>query len=138
MMGSMNIVYCVLLGLAVFLEDWIEGGQGRTSQWMFTDGSTTINSPVEEIAKEVKWCKGNLYKEVKKIVGSPLFVLDPAVENLGYKLANHSTKNMQLPMGGEEVCLMTSWTTRQVARIKECRRSMLTLFSHGRISKRPQ
>jgi hypothetical protein len=92
MMWSVDPVYFVLLGHAVFLEDWIEQGQGRTQQWIFTDGSTKITSPVEEIAKEVKRCKGGLYKVVKKIVGRPFF-LDPAVQNLGYKLAITQQKN---------------------------------------------
>jgi hypothetical protein len=80
MMGSMNPVYCVLLGLGVFLEEWIEEGQDRMSQWMFTDGNTTINSPAEEIAKDMKRCKDGLYKMVKKIVDRPLFVLDPKLK----------------------------------------------------------
>ena len=33
MLGSMNPDYCVMLSLAVFLEEWIEQGQGRMSQW---------------------------------------------------------------------------------------------------------
>jgi hypothetical protein len=48
--------------------------------------------PAEEIKKETKRCKSGLYKAVKSIVKSPLFVIDPAVENSEYKLANHSTK----------------------------------------------
>ena len=32
MLGSMNPDYCVMLSLAVFLEEWIEQGQGRMSQ----------------------------------------------------------------------------------------------------------
>jgi hypothetical protein len=92
MLGSMNPLFCVLIALAIFLEVWIERGQGRTSQWMFTDGVTTANSPPEEIEKETDRCKSGLYCAVKSIVKSPLFVLDPAVENSEYKLANHSTK----------------------------------------------
>jgi hypothetical protein len=62
---------------------------------MFTDGVTTANLPAEEIKKETKRCKSGLYKAVKSIVKSPLFVIDPAVENLEYKLANHSTKKFE-------------------------------------------
>ena len=57
MLGSMNPDYCV----AVFLEEWIEQGQGRTSQWLFSDGTTMVTSPEEEIQKEVDRCKGGLY-----------------------------------------------------------------------------
>jgi hypothetical protein len=61
------------------------------SQWLFMDGQTTPNSPAKEIKVEVMWCKGGLYSAIQKIV-NPSFVVDPAVENSGYKLANHSTK----------------------------------------------
>jgi hypothetical protein len=92
MLGSMNPLFCILLGLSIVLEEWIERGKGRVSQWMFTDGVTTANSPAEEIKKETKRCKSGLYKAVKSIVKSLLFVIDSAVENSEYKLANHSTK----------------------------------------------
>jgi len=88
----MNPHYCVMLGLAIFLEEWIERGQGRASQWLFTDGQTTPNSCTQEIKVEVTRCKGGLYRAIRKIVNSSSFVVDPSVENSGYKLANHSTK----------------------------------------------
>jgi hypothetical protein len=73
----MNPLFCVLIALVIFLEVWIERGQGRTSQWMFTDGVTTANLPPEEIEKETDRCKSGLYCAVKSIVKSPLFVLNP-------------------------------------------------------------
>ena len=99
MLGSTNPLYCVLLALSIFLEDWIEQGQGHTSQWMFTDGVTTSHSTPEEIKKETKRCKSDLYKAVKSITSSPLFVLDPTVQNWEYKLANHSTKKFATAHG---------------------------------------
>ena len=41
---------------------------------------------------DVTRCKGGLYRAIRKLVKSSSFVVDPAVENSGYKLANHSTK----------------------------------------------
>jgi hypothetical protein len=58
MLGSMNPQCCVMLGLAIFLEEWIERRQGRTSQWLFTDGQTKPNSPEKEIKMKVTRCKG--------------------------------------------------------------------------------
>ena len=92
MLGSMNPDYCVMLSLAVFLEEWIERGQGRTSQWLFSNGTTTLTSPEEDIQKEVDRCKGGLYTQLKRIVKSKTFVPDPAVANSRSTLANHSTK----------------------------------------------
>ena len=92
MLGSMNPDYCVMLALAIFLEEWIERGQGPTSQWLFSNGSTTTTSPAEEISKEVDRCKGGLYATIKRIVKSRTFVPDPAVANSCNSLANHSTK----------------------------------------------
>ena len=80
MLGSMNPDYCVMLALAIFLEEWIAQGQGRTNQWLFSDGSTTTTSPEEEISKEVDRCKGGLYMQIKHIVKSLTFGLDPAVQ----------------------------------------------------------
>jgi hypothetical protein len=40
----MNTKYCVLLGLSLFLEQWIRNGDGATSQWLFCDGTTDETS----------------------------------------------------------------------------------------------
>jgi hypothetical protein len=74
------------------LEEWIEQGQGQTSQWLFRDGSTTTTSPKEDISKEVDRCNGSLYMQIKHIVKSPIFVPDPAVANSSNSLANYSSK----------------------------------------------
>ena len=53
MLGSMNPIYCVYLSLAIFLEQWIGGGAGIGSQWLFSDGITTPQSSEEDMDKEV-------------------------------------------------------------------------------------
>jgi hypothetical protein len=92
MLGSINPNYCVMLSLAIFLEEWISRGQGRTSQWLFSDGNSMVHSPEKEIQKEVDRCKGGLYNAIKSIVKSATFVCDPVVANSPNPLANHSTK----------------------------------------------
>eukprot|EP00804_Cyclotella_cryptica_P017932 CCRYP_001288-RA/>CCRYP_001288-RA protein AED:0.36 eAED:0.36 QI:0/-1/0/1/-1/1/1/0/305 len=92
MLGSMNADYCVMLSLAVFLGEWIQRGQGRTSQWLFSDGTSTVTSSEAEIQKEVDRCKGGLYTQLKRIVKSETFTPDPAISNSCSGLANHSTK----------------------------------------------
>jgi hypothetical protein len=99
LLGSMNPDYCVMLSLAVFLEDWIEQGQGCTSQWLFSDGTTMLTSPEEDIQKDVDWCKGGLYMQLKRIVKSETFATDPAVANSCSALANHSTKKYATTQG---------------------------------------
>ena len=51
MLGSMNPIYCVYLSLAIFLEQWIGGGAGIGSQWLFSDGITTPQSSEEDIGE---------------------------------------------------------------------------------------
>ncbi len=99
MLGSMNPDYCVMLSLAVFLEEWIEWGQGCTSQWLFSNGTTMVTSPEEEIQKEVDQCKGVLYTQIKHIVKSETFIPDTAVANSHSALANHSTKKYATTFG---------------------------------------
>ena len=74
MLGSMTPYYCVMLALAIFLEECIKGGQGQISQWLFSDSSITTTSPEEEISKEVDRHKGELYMQIKHIVKSLKFV----------------------------------------------------------------
>ncbi|KAL3763929.1 LOW QUALITY PROTEIN: hypothetical protein ACHAW5_008367 [Stephanodiscus triporus] len=52
LLGSMNPDYCVMLSLSVFLEAWISRGQGRTSQWLFSDDVTSASSANDEIDME--------------------------------------------------------------------------------------
>lgn len=79
MLGSMNPDYCVMLGLSVFLEEWIQQGPGRTSQWLFFDGATTTNSTDDEIDLETARCKSRLYNAIiMRVVRGEDFVVDPA------------------------------------------------------------
>jgi hypothetical protein len=70
------------------------------------------------------------------MVGSWLFVLTQRLKT-GNTNWPSTQKIMQPPTGEQETCPKTSWTTRHVGRINECRRSMSTLFSHGWISRQP-
>lgn len=60
LLGSMNPVFCVLLSLAIFLEQWIGNGAGMSSQWLFCEGTTTPQSPVKDMKKEVDRTKDAL------------------------------------------------------------------------------
>ncbi|KAL3778021.1 LOW QUALITY PROTEIN: hypothetical protein ACHAW5_005724 [Stephanodiscus triporus] len=63
--GSMNPDYCVMLSLSVFLEAWISQGQGRISQWLFSDGVTSASSADEQ---ETHHWKSRLYSCISSIV----------------------------------------------------------------------
>ncbi|KAL7513414.1 hypothetical protein ACHAXN_010510, partial [Cyclotella atomus] len=91
LLGSMNPDYCLMLSLSVFLEAWISQGQGRTSQWLFSDGVTIASSADDEIDRETNRCKNGLYSCISSIVKSEEFVVDPAASS-NQTLANHSTK----------------------------------------------
>ena len=45
---------CVYLSLALFLEKWLQYGDGNLSQWLFCEGSTTNESPTADQDKEAK------------------------------------------------------------------------------------
>ena len=91
LLGSMNPDYCVMLSLSVSLEAWISQGQGRTSQWLFSDGVTSASSADDEIDRETHHWKSRLYSCISSIVKSDEFVVDPAASS-NRTLANHSTK----------------------------------------------
>eukprot|EP00536_Pseudo-nitzschia_multiseries_P010627 jgi/Psemu1/26577/gm1.26577_g len=58
LIGSMNAKYCVLGGLTMFLEKWLASGEGVTSQWLFSDGTTTPTD--EEDLKDEEACRQKL------------------------------------------------------------------------------
>ena len=62
------------------------------SQWLFSNGTTTVTSPEKEIQKEVDQCKNGVYMLLNHIVKSEAFVPDPAIPNSCSGLTNHSTK----------------------------------------------
>ena len=50
MLGSRNTDFCVLFGLAVFVEEGIREGEGAISLWLFVDGviDSSTSSDVRE------------------------------------------------------------------------------------------
>ena len=104
LLGSMNTDYCLMLSLSVFLESWISRGQGRTSQWLFSDGITTASSHDDAIDREAARCKTRLYSCIKSIVHSDEFVKDPAASS-NRPLANHSVKKYATTHCNSRGCL---------------------------------
>ena len=89
MLGSMDTNYCVLVGLAVFLEKWLSSGEGRTSQWLFGEGDTDCHDPIEEQEAEAERTKANYARAVKAAVMSEMFVPATTSEAEG-KVGTHS------------------------------------------------
>ena len=91
LLGSMDPNYCVLLALAIWLEHWVERGEGAVSQWMFADGITNRTSPVKDQKKEADRCKDGLYNALVQVFADERFtamVTGPEAGRLGV----HSTK----------------------------------------------
>ena len=47
-LGSADTRYCVLLGLSIFEESWIESGGGTVGPWLFCDGDGTEMANAED------------------------------------------------------------------------------------------
>ena len=63
--GCMNAKYCPLLALSLFLEKWIQDGDGAGSQWSLVNGVTDQNSTFETKEIVCKAGKTSYYAAVK-------------------------------------------------------------------------
>eukprot|EP00957_Ditylum_brightwellii_P041176 3117040-Ditylum_brightwellii.AAC.2 len=79
----MNIEYCILLHLCIFLETWIKEGVGITSQWLFVDGITAATAPQREQIKEADNLKSAYTRAIKFATDNPLFIQSTRAELLG-------------------------------------------------------
>lgn len=73
LLPSLDTKTCVYLSLAIWLEKWIQDGDGAQSQWLFCEGRTTENSPTKQQDKEAStWTK--FYKAaIKKALENDAF-----------------------------------------------------------------
>jgi hypothetical protein len=94
LIGSMNTKYCVLLGLSLFLEQWIRDGDGATSQWLFCDGTTDETSTTKQQNNEAKKANGKFRNILKTIIDSDTFIRDPSKGRLG----SHSIRKIAATM----------------------------------------
>ena len=88
-LGSMDVSYCLLLAMTVFLEYWIESGAGMTSPWLFGEGVTNDQSTIDDMDVEAGRTKKGLYSALQDVFGDPNFaveIVSPAI------LGVHSTK----------------------------------------------
>ena len=68
LMGSLDPRFCVLLGLAVYLETWHSHGAGRISQWLFAEGDTRAGSSTKRQDKEADICKFAYQRAMKSVL----------------------------------------------------------------------
>lgn len=89
LLGAMDVRYCVLLSMVLFLEYWIESGAGMTSPWLFGEGVTNDQSTIDEMDKEADRTKRGLYEALQHVFANPNFVLSIITAII---LGVHSTK----------------------------------------------
>ena len=58
-LGCFDSTYCPVVGLALFLEKWIQDGAGATSQWLFGNGVSDSTSPLRDQNREATTTKNN-------------------------------------------------------------------------------
>ena len=91
LLPSSDPTTCVYLQLAIWLEEWLQYGDGALSQWLFAEGRTTDTSPTPDQDKEAVNCKRGLSRLLKKILDSEAFTKD-GPGNLG----SHSTRKLSV------------------------------------------
>ena len=90
---------CVYLSLAVYLENWLQHGNGCLSQWLFIDGSTSSSSPHKEQDKEANRGKSAYARALKKAIEDPHFERDDDA-----KLGSHSIRKSACTKARENCC----------------------------------
>ena len=96
LMGAMNVDYCVVVSLAIYLEKWLSDSGGTTSQWLFGEGHTDPSSTTKQQDKEADRCKNQYSKAMKRVIDNPLFKITP---NLKGELGSHSIKKLSTTKG---------------------------------------
>jgi hypothetical protein len=91
LIASMNSRTCVYLSLALWLEYWIQYGEGTLSQWLFVDGIATTESSFHEQDKEACLGKGKYRGAIKRIVDCDAFKSTNTVPGL---LGSHSIRKL--------------------------------------------
>ena len=76
LLGSKDPEMCVYLNLAIFLEKWIQYGDGAMSQWLFCEGNTTDASPFKDQDYEAILGKRAFARAVRNAVDHASFERD--------------------------------------------------------------
>lgn len=87
-LGSLNAKYCAVLGIAIWIEKWLRDGEGVTSQWMFSNGTTTSTSPIKEQDRESSATNTSYGCAIRAIIRHESFTASPNKGALG----THSIK----------------------------------------------
>jgi len=88
---SMDTRTCVYFSLALWLEHWIQYGEGTLSQWMFVDGVATRQSSFEEQDKEARIGNSKYRAAIKRIVECNTFKSTNTVPGI---LGSHSIRKL--------------------------------------------
>jgi hypothetical protein len=88
---SMDARTCVYLSLALWLEHWIQNGEGTLSQWLFIDGITNRQSTFKEQDKEACLGKERYRVAIKRIVDGVTFKSTNTVPGI---LGSHSIRKL--------------------------------------------
>ena len=81
---------CCYLNLAMWLEYWIQYGDGSLSQWLFAEGHTTSESTMEEQNKEAVTAKNNYAAAIRKALHTETLKHTMLTSNLG----SHSIRKL--------------------------------------------
>jgi hypothetical protein len=100
LMGAMNKLYCVLIGLATWLEYWIDSGYGQNNEFVF--GLRGIDDPV--LIKE------RASAALKRLINNP----DLMGQFLEEKRGTHSNRKFATTRARRNGCLRdeTDWRAR--------------------------
>ena len=119
LIASMDSKTCCYLSLALFLEHWIQYGEGTLSQWLFVDGIANSESTFEQQNEEA--VKGNMrYRAaIKRALNTDTFKSTNTVQgNLGShsirKLATSEVRRRGVPK--DDVDYRARW---KVARMQD-------------------
>jgi len=97
LLGSADHRYCVLLGLALYLELWIESGQGRHSNYVFAGPNET---PLQ--------AKRACYNAMKAAFKAPDFLKVDELQKIG----SHSIQKMSATCAKRNNCTQDEIETR--------------------------
>ena len=66
-------MYCPVVGLTLFLKNWIQDGAGAVSQWLFGNGVTDLTSPLKGQDGRAITTKNNYASAIQKVINSDGF-----------------------------------------------------------------
>ena len=99
LLPDMDPTTCVYLNLALWLEEWLEFGNGDLSPWLFIEGRTNQTSPTSEMDREADLGKARYSRALKSAIDNRAF--HQAADE---KLGSHSIRKAAATKCRENGC----------------------------------